>query len=100
MQEMASEICNNASQQWQRASWYHATPLTERIVLQQKNTDSSHSVRVSDRAKQRFQNWKEQPPFDKGDYFARRMAMDSLTEDDLLTLLNERIEALQAHDAP
>src|SRR5437868_3887214 len=102
MQEMASEICNHASQHWQRASWYRATPLTERIVLQQKNTDShsSHTLRNSDRAKQRFQKWKEQPPFDKSDYFARRLAMDSLTEDDLLTLLDEPIETVQSDDAP
>src|SRR5436309_13671852 len=102
MQEMASKICNHASQHWQRTSWYRATPLTERIALQQKNTDShsSHTLHHSDRAKQRFQRWKEQPPFDKGDYFARRLAMDSLTEDDLLTLLNEADEAMQADDAP
>src|SRR3989440_9308084 len=102
MQEMASKICNHVSQQWQSASWYHATPLAERIALQQKNMDShsSHTLHNSDRAKQRFQKWKEQPPFDKGDYFARRLAMDSLTEDDLLTLLDEPVEALPAHNAP
>src|SRR5438874_10106555 len=99
MQEMASTICN---QHWQRAGWYRATPLTERIALQQKNMDSnsSHTLHHSDRAKQRFQRWKEQPPFDKGDYFARRLAMDSLTEDHLLTLLEEPVEAMQAYDAP
>src|SRR5207248_5257297 len=71
-----------------------------RIVLQEKNTDSSHILRISDRAKQRFQRWKEQPPFDKGDHFARRLVMDSLNEDDLLTLLDEPIEAMQAHNVP
>src|SRR5947207_8562368 len=102
MQEMASKIYKHASQQWQRASWYRATPLAERIALQQKNTDShsSHTLRISDRAKQRFQKWKEQPPFDKGDYFARRLAMDSLTEDDLVILLDEPVEAMQAHNVP
>src|ERR1051326_8241443 len=100
MQEMASNIYNSASQHWQRATWYRATPLTERIDLQQKNTDSSHTLHNSDRAKQRFQRWKEQPPFDKEDYFARRLAMDSLTEDDLLTLLDEPVEAMWAHNAP
>src|SRR5947209_9497038 len=85
MQEMVANICNHTSQQWQRTGWYRATPLTERIGLQQKNTDSSHTLPQSDRAKQRFQRWREQPPFDKEDYFARRLAMDSLTEDDLLT---------------
>src|SRR5437588_9591700 len=97
MQEMASTICN---QHWQRAGWYRATPLIERIVLQPKNKDSSHTLRHNDRAKQRFQRWKEQPPFDRGDYFASRLAMDSLTEDDLLTLLDEPVEAIQVDDAP
>src|SRR2546421_12515575 len=102
MQEMASKKYNHASQHGQSASWYRATPLTERIVLQQKNTDnrSSHTWRISDRGKQRFQKWKEQPPFDKGDYLARRLAMDYLTEDDLLTLLDEPVEAMQAQNAP
>src|SRR5438552_171444 len=102
MQEMASEISNHISQQWQPAGWYRATPLAERIVLLQKNIDSHspHTLRDSDRAKQRFQRWKEQPPFDRDDYFAKRLAMDSLTEDDLLTLLDEPVEALPAHNAP
>ena len=99
MQEMTSNTCNHALQHWQKISWYRATPLAERLVLQQKNTDSPHTLHHSDRAKQRFQRWKEQPPFDKSDYFARRLAMDSLTEDDLLTLLDEPIEAAQAHHA-
>src|SRR2546421_1525312 len=100
MQEMASKICDHASQLWQRTGWYRATPLNERIVLQQKNTDSSHTLHNSDRAKQRFQRWKEQPPFDKDDYFASRLAINSLNEDDLLTLLDEPIETMQAHHAP
>src|SRR5439155_8903188 len=102
MQEMASNIYNPPSQHWQRAGWYRATPLTERIALKRKNTQSHspHTLPHSDRAKQRFQRWKEQTPFDKGDYFARRLAMDSLTEDELLTLLDEPVDAMQADDAP
>ena len=100
MQETASDISSLDSEHWQRASWYRATPLTERIALQQKNTDIFHTLRPSDRANQRFQKWKEQPPFDKGDHFAKRLAMDSLTEDDLLTLLDEPVEAIQADNVP
>lgn len=102
MQEMAAKISHHASQYWQKASWYRATPLSERIASQKRNMDShsSHTLCQSDRAKQRLQIWKEQTPFDRGDYFARRLAMDSLTEDDLLTLLDEPIEAVQAHNSP
>src|SRR5436305_1267632 len=101
MQEMVSELDDHTPQRWQRASWwYRAAPLTERIALKQKTTGSSNTSQSSDRAKQRLQRWKELSPFDKGDYFARRLAMDSLTEDDLLTLLDEPVEALPAHNAP
>jgi len=102
MQEMAMKISHHSSQYWQKASWYRATPLTERVASQQRTIDrhSSHILRRSDRAQQRLQSWKGQTPFDKGDYFARRLAMDSLTEDDLLTLLDEPLEAVQAHDSP
>jgi len=103
MQEMASKIGDHDSQPWQRASWwYRAAPLTERFDLKQKNTEShgSHTLHSSDRAKQRLQHWKEQSPFDNGDYFARRLAIDFLTEDDLLTLLDESMEAMLADNAP
>lgn len=103
MQEMASEIHGQDSPLWQNASWwYHATPLTERITLQQKNTDSYNSsiLHNPDKAKQRLQRWREQAPFDKGEYFARRLAMDALTEEDLLILLDEPMETLQTDDTP
>ena len=103
MQEIASKKDDYALQPWQRASWwYRAAPLTERIALKQKNTDSysPHTSVNSDKAKQRLQRWKEQSPFNKGDYFARRLSMDSLTEDDLLALLDEPMEATPADNAP
>jgi type 2 lantibiotic biosynthesis protein LanM len=103
MQEMASKTGDHASTLWQRASWwYRATPLIERIGLKQKNTDSqsSDTLGISDRAKRRLQSWKEQSPFDRDDYFARRLAMDALTEDDLLSLLDEPLEATSADRVP
>lgn len=101
MQEMVSKRHDNGSEHWQRASWwYRAAPLTERIVFMRKNMDGSHTFRISDRAKQRLQRWKEQSPFDKDDYFARRLAMDSLSEDDLLTLLDEPVDTFQTGNVP
>ncbi len=101
MQEIASNGHESGSEYWQRASWwYRATPLIERIDFWRKNarSDSSHTFHSSDRAKQRLQRWKEQSPFDKDDYFARRLAMDALNEDDLLTLLDEPADAFQAEN--
>src|ERR1700730_4483914 len=102
MQEMAAKISNPTSQYWQKASWYRAAPLTERIASLQRNRDnhSTNTPSRSERAQQRLQRWKEQAPFDEDDYFVRRLAMDSLTEDDLLTLLDEPIEAVQARNSP
>ena len=50
----------------------------------------------TEEAQQRLQRWKEQFPFNKDDYFAQRLAMDELTEDSLLALLEKSPEALQA----
>ncbi len=102
MQEMVSNRHEPGSESWQRATWwYRATPLIERIALQQKNTDgqNSHTLRNSSRAKQRLQRWKEQSPFNRDDYFDKRLALDSLTEDDLLTLLDEPVEVAGADGA-
>src|SRR5437879_1153381 len=89
MEEMAAKISNPASQYWRKASWYRAAPLTECIASLQRDMDnhSTNTPSRSERAKQRLQRWKEQAPFDEDDYFAGRPAMDSLSEDDLLTLL-------------
>lgn len=100
MQEMASKSSDHPSLSWQKANWwYRAAPLSERIALKGKNTDSSNTFRASDRAKQQLQRWKEQSPFNRDDYFAKRLAMDSLTEDDLLTLLDGPMEAISTDNA-
>ncbi len=99
MQEMASKSGDHPLLSWQKANWwYRATPLIERIAFKGKNTEGN-TFHASDRAKQRLQRWKEQSPFNKDDYFAKRLAMDSLTEDDLLTLLDEPIEAISTDNA-
>ncbi|HET7637304.1 MAG TPA: type 2 lanthipeptide synthetase LanM family protein, partial [Ktedonobacteraceae bacterium] len=43
-----------------------------------------------------MQLWKEQAPFNHGSYFSERLAIDAITESDLLALLAEPIEAVQA----
>ena len=79
---------------WQNASWYRALTLSERVAMEQNNTYDTASH--SEIARQRLRLWKEQPPFNKDTYFAQRLAMDGLTEDDLLSLLSEPAEHLQA----
>jgi type 2 lantibiotic biosynthesis protein LanM len=80
---------------WQHAGWYRATTLAERVVLR-RGVDKRY--RHSELAEQRLQRWKEQLPFKQdASYFTQRLAMDLLTEDDLLTLLDEPVEAVQAY---
>ena len=96
MQEIAADTNNLTPLSKQNTNWwYRATPLNERISLQKNTTDSNSlaSSHNSEKAKQRLQRWKEQAPFDKDDYFTQRLAMDALTEDELLVLLGEPVEA-------
>ncbi len=84
---------------WGSANWYRAMTLAERVALLQENMDtSSFAVPPNyEIAEQRLLHWKKQIPFNKDLLcFTQRLAMDSLTEDDLLTLLAEPIEAVQA----
>ncbi|MFI2435684.1 type 2 lanthipeptide synthetase LanM family protein [Streptomyces sp. NPDC018957] len=83
---------------WQAADWYRAFPLSER--------DGTRSARgtgpplVSDLALEgargRLRAWKSQKPFEQEQLFARRLGLDSLSENDLLALLAEPAASLKA----
>ena len=77
--------------------WYHASTLEERLASSfQRGPDHLSSGRTSsEQARKKLQIWKEQAPFDKGSLFADRLALDKITEQDLLVLLDEPVEALQ-----
>ena len=47
-----------------------------------------------ERAARRLHDWRSQPPFATGPYFARRLAAEGITEDELLTVLGEPSEAV------
>jgi type 2 lantibiotic biosynthesis protein LanM len=49
-----------------------------------------------EKAESRLQQWKTQAPFHSGAFFAERLAQDGITEHDLLLLLDESIEEVQA----
>jgi len=76
------------------ASWYRAFTLRERIPCGEMH--SSLNAEAHQAAEQCLRNWKEQTPFDTGSWFAERLAMDMITEEDLLKLLAESDEELQA----
>ncbi|OJV97190.1 MAG: hypothetical protein BGO39_18615 [Chloroflexi bacterium 54-19] len=70
--------------------WLKALPLTERLTnLPTVMGDPGG------KALRRFQKWQEQGPFNRGNYFKRRLESDHLSEAELLFLLGETPANLQ-----
>lgn len=86
------EVLNNPA-------WYRALTLTERLTLLRTQAPDQRLIGNSDpeRARRKLESWKAQCPFDKESYFAERLAMDEMTEEDLLVLLGEAGSARQEH---
>ncbi len=81
----------------QLATWYRALSLSERIAthipcLHEHASTPPFNIQLG---RKRLQRWKEQIAFKQEGAFAERLALDGLTEDDLLGLLAEPIEAVQ-----
>jgi len=84
------------------AAWYNAESLVERVASL-REPHSSARDRVTDlaRGRQRIERWRAQNPFQNDSVFARRLEMDSLTDDDLIHLLGEPAEAVRdRHPVP
>src|SRR5258706_16481502 len=98
MEKTLAEISHQPSTIWQKPDWYHAMSLHERIaslagaVPIQPARDGEKFAKAA----RKLQLWKEQAPFNNGSYFSDRLAIDAITESDLLTLLAEPIETVQA----
>jgi type 2 lantibiotic biosynthesis protein LanM len=92
----ASSI-EEGTQWFSESSWYHALTLTERIEPLRNSYESAQSC-PSDQltqAMKRLEQWKNQSAFRNSDLFAERLAMDAITEQELLMLLAEPVEQLQ-----
>lgn len=83
---------------WQGAEWYRALSLAERGGIRGASTTGmSFAPDVHlERARDRLRAWKAQKPFEQEPLFAQRLALDSLSERDLLALLAEPAESLKA----
>ncbi|HEU5377775.1 MAG TPA: type 2 lanthipeptide synthetase LanM family protein [Ktedonobacteraceae bacterium] len=75
------------------AGWYRAFTLRERLA--NRDTDSPLNREAYQDAVCHLRTWKEQAPFDTDSWFAERLAMDALTEDEFIRLLAESDEELQ-----
>lgn len=95
-----------AEEVWQAPEWYRAFPLPDRVGTQIPERVGTQGARATgtalltsgllpQAAAGRLRAWKSQRPFDQG-LFAQRLALDSLSEDDLLALLAEPAESLKA----
>ncbi|HEX2271302.1 MAG TPA: type 2 lanthipeptide synthetase LanM family protein, partial [Pyrinomonadaceae bacterium] len=84
-------------------SWHQATTLAERIPSLSVSTLEKMQEIDSGKATRRLERWRSQTPFTNDNYFAQRLELDGLTEEKLLYLLGEPVEALHhrlANDPP
>ena len=77
-------------------SWYHAMTLTERLAL--LRTEHRLPIEVNAAlAEQRMKRWRSQSPFTRGPFFAQRLALHGMSEEEFLSLLGTPIEAIRDH---
>src|SRR5215210_7344955 len=75
--------------------------LTERVAaLRQVPSPPPLGETNRDRAARRLHDWRSQPPFATGSYFAQRLATEGITEDELLSILGEPDEAVDGPPFP
>ena len=97
MEQQSRQCAAPAAPHQQTSCWYRAATLIERLVSRPAQDIASaldESCRNAE-AEKLLQRWKTQEPFDTGSLFTDRLAMDAMTEQDLLALLAETPEALQ-----
>jgi hypothetical protein len=81
----------------EQVSWYRALTLRERLALRNStNTPDQGDGDVHrTSASQRLERWRNQPPFSQESCFAERLALDNLSEEELLAVLAENSQPLQ-----
>lgn len=84
-------------------SWNQAATLAERLPTLTVAALENMAGIDSSQAARRLERWRSQTPFSHENYFAQRLEVDGLTEEKLLYLLGEPVEALHdrlANDPP
>ena len=83
-------------QYFQTSAWYDGMNLSERISSLPKTKNARLGAEVnSELAQRRIERWRKQSPFTDNSYFAQRLGLDGITEDELFYLLGEPMEALK-----
>ena len=76
-------------------AWYHALTLTERSDSLRAYPGEPGPV-DTERAERRLKRWREKPPLSDDALYAQRLNAAGLTQDALLRLLGEPVEAVRA----
>ncbi len=80
---------------FQSDKWYHSFTLFERISLLKKVHFLDSNLNIYAPASQKkVLRWKSQFPFNVGNFFTQRLAMDGITENEFIALLSEPIETV------
>lgn len=88
---------NSTDEVVSNSAWYRSLTLTERLALLRAQAVDERQTSIIDpkRARRKLEFWKAQSPFDKEPFFAERLAMDGVTEEELLMLLGEASDTRQ-----
>jgi type 2 lantibiotic biosynthesis protein LanM len=98
MKEVLPETSIATRTQQHSARWYQAATLTERVPFLKQHGSRPPAEQISqERASQRLARWKSLPPFRRSEQvFQQRLELDGLNEADLLALLAQPAEEIQA----
>jgi type 2 lantibiotic biosynthesis protein LanM len=89
---------------FEHPDWYKALTLSERALPLYRSPHALSSAPVDGTlvdealAERRLARWRGQEPFPEDGFFARRLALDGLTESELRTLLGEPAEGILARE--
>lgn len=85
---------------FQSADWYRARALLERRAALRSCAEQAQVVEACDSAaEQRLRAWREQHPFEQDGYWAQRLALDGIGEDEFRYLVCESVAAAHARSA-
>ena len=80
-------------------AWRRAWSLTERLSRFREIEDRTHIPFDRELAAEILGMWRASSPFDKGSYFADRLAIEGITEDEFTRLLGTSVEELSGNAA-
>jgi type 2 lantibiotic biosynthesis protein LanM len=84
---------------FEHPDWYKALTLSGRAAALRRSPHALSSAIVDEAlADRRLARWRGQEPFPENGFFARRLALDGLTESELRTLLGEPAEAIRERE--